>query len=916
LAPAPASSGRSIKYHRPRGVWGAWCEDPNAIVDLTSGDDFRPNLRATQVFLKEGAKLSARAVNCNPDARRDRGRYLDAFGRFWPAGFYYKTFIWPSWHRYEPRIRRMAGLGRVQRDWRDRGFPDRRNVACDVLVIGAGPAGLMAAAEAAARGRGVLLLDDRPEPGGSLLYDPVAIDGRDSSAWIADALAKIASAGGRVHSNTNAFGAYEDGRIYAVTSADPFTAPVLHRVDADEVVLATGAIERPLLFCRNDLPGIMSSAAAHYYLTRHGVAVGRRVLHATTHDDSYRMVHAYHAARLDIAVLDARHNSLAIADARARGIDVHTGRLVASAHGNGALRSVRLDDGKWLEADALLVSGGLEPTIQLLRQARGTTRWSDALQAFVLAGETGRIRAVGAANGTYAIERIIEESRTARVMSHAAPVDAGRTAHIRAAVEMRKARRRIWVDLQNDVTVADMVLAVQEGFGAAEHLKRYTTLGMATDQGKTSGLNGTATLASLTGRKETETGSTTARPPFQPVPLNALAGSQRGELFAPLRRLVLEPQHRHAGAMLGEYGGVLRPAHYPSAEESPVLAEARHARTAVGIFDASPLGKIEVIGPDAAAFLDFNFYGRMSTLEPGRIRYGLMLQESGIVYDDGVVTRLDRDRFVVSCSSAHVAGVAARLEEWRQDRFAARRLCIHDATEQWVTLCLTGPRSLMLARELDLGAELRDQVLPHMAFATGSFEGALTRIARVSFTGERSYEISVPAARAEALLDRILRRGEAFGAANIGIEAILLLRAEKGYIIVGKDTDGTTMPQDIGFAAARLKRRDEYVGSRALFTEIAGNPWRRRLVGLEPDGPEMLPAGAHAIVSKNGRPRSIGYVTSSYFSPSMGRPIALALLELAKEGEDGVTVRHLGRDRRARIVAPCFVDPEGARLNA
>ncbi|TMQ32704.1 MAG: sarcosine oxidase subunit alpha family protein, partial [Planctomycetota bacterium] len=482
-----------------------------------------------------------------------------------------------------------------------------------------------------------------------------------------------------------------------------------------------------------------------------------------------------------------------------------------------------------------------------------------------------------------------------------------------------KAKGRVWIDYQSDVTAKDVELAARENFVSVDHLKRYTTLGMATDQGKTSNLNGLALLADVTGRAIPEVGTTTYRPPFTPVPFASLAGTRRGSMHAPVRRLPLEANHRASGGVFQEYGGWLRPAYYGSREaRAAIQEEARRARQSVALFDGSTLGKIEVIGPRAAEFVDFIYYNTMSTLKPGHCRYGFMLSENGVVFDDGVLVRLDQHRFIVSCSSSHVAAVHARLEEWRQDRFGRDAVYSHNATAQYATLTVSGPNARGLMEALDLGATLDDASLPHMGVAAGRFAGDEVRITRVSFTGDRSYEISIRADRAEALWERMRQEGRAFDAVALGLESLMILRAEKGYIVIGKDTDGNVMPHDLGVAGPRTKRTGEFVGRRSLFTEAANRTDRNQLVGLTVrDGEAPLATGAHGVEKSGSRFRSIGFVTSSYQSPTLGRPVALALIErgAARHGET-IDVQHLGVVRQATIVAPCAFDPEGRRLHA
>ena len=459
---------------------------------------------------------------------------------------------------------------------------------------------------------------------------------------------------------------------------------------------------------------------------------------------------------------------------------------------------------------------------------------------------------------------------------------------------------RRWIDFQNDVTLKDVALAAREGYVSVEHLKRYTTLGMATDQGKTANVNGLAAMAALTGRTIDETGTTTYRPPFVPVPMGVIAGRRRGALINPLRRLPLEAEHRAEGAQMREYGGWLRPAWYgPDDPELAIQREAARARDTVALFDGSSLGKIEVIGPDAASLADFHSYNRLSTLKPGKIRYGFLLQESGIVFDDGVTLRLAEDRFLVSCSSGHTDAVRMRLELWRQDRFDARRVVIHDTTAQWATLTVTGPRSRDLVEACGIEVALDDQSLPHMAFATAKFDGAPLRIARVSFTGDRSYELSVPARRAGALRARLADKLHAFGGGLMGLEALMILRAEKGFIVVGKDTDGTTMPHDLGIAGPRDSRTDEYIGKRSLFMPIANDKGRKQFVGLSvAAGEAPLPTGAHVATGVGARAAVAGLRDVELHEPDP-RPPGRARPRRRRGQADGRGGRRLSSRRRA-----------------
>jgi sarcosine oxidase subunit alpha len=905
--------GRSFKYHRPRGIFGAWTEEPNAVVDVMLDGRTTPNLRATTEALADG--MAVRSVNAQPTAADDRNGFLDRFSRFIPAGFYYKTFLWPDWHLFEPRIRAMAGLGRLDPDHEPPADVPHVTAACDLLVIGAGPAGLAAALAAKRAGQDVMLVDDHALPGGSLLHRAAEIDGLPGAAWADAVTAELRATGRRVLLDATTFGIY-DHNLVCVWQRRAGRPDALWRIRARHIVTATGAIERPLVFPDNDRPGVMSAEAALVYLVRHDVLVGERIVLATNNDKAYAAAAALACAGANVVVADLRKDAVPAPDR----VEIRRGVSIEGVHGSKGVEAVTVG-GSRVEADCLLVSGGFTPSVHLFCQARGKLRFDETLAAFVPGDPVAGLTVAGAANGAFALSKALAEGFAAAGAAGEAPraSSADGTYTVVAAWPKPDAGGRQWIDFQNDVTVKDVELAARENFRSVEHLKRYTTLGMATDQGKTSNMNGLAAMAAITGRGIGETGTTTYRPPFVPVPFTVVAGRRRGELLNPVGRLALESEHRAAGAVFREYGGWLRPAWYGNADGfAQVQREAKAARETVALLDGSPLGKIEVFGPDAGALVDYNSYNTLSTLKPGRIRYGFMLTESGVVYDDGVVSKLSDEHYIVSCSSGHVPGVVMRLEEWRQDRFDPARVVVHNSTPQWATLTATGPRSRELVAALELGADLSDDALAHMAFCDAAFEGGPARIARVSFTGDRCYEISVPSSNAASLWRSMRRIARHLDGITMGSEALLLLRAEKGYVIAGKDSDGTTMPHDLGVTTPRDKRQGEFVGKRSLFTENACRPDRPQFVGLAvAEGEAMLPTGAHGVETEGGRRRSIGFVTSSYVSPNLGRPIALGLIErgLERMGET-IDLVHLGKPLRATIVSPVAYDPEGGRLNA
>ncbi|MEM7521006.1 MAG: 2Fe-2S iron-sulfur cluster-binding protein [Pseudomonadota bacterium] len=885
--------GRSFKYHRPRGLWGAWVDDPNAIMDVKLNGAALPNCPAAVTYLEEG--MTARAVNAWPSAARDIKGGLDLFHRFLGAGFYYKTFMWPNWHLFEPSIRAMAGLGHVSPDALERYVSHQSHDHCDTLVVGGGAAGLAAARAAAEAGQNVFLVDDQRALGGGV-YQNDNIDGLPPAGWVADQVAAIRDAGGQIMTQTTAYGVYDHGLVSLAKNGSFGAAPGLIRMRAARVILATGALDRPITFAGNDRPGVMSLLAAAALLARYGVLVGQRLAVAANHSAAAPIIAALRAAGADVTAFDP-----AAAPLRAFG-----GRQVTGLEQSGKRRVF----------DAVLTSGGLTPLMHLWRHAGGKLDWDETRQAFLPSAAPAGMTAVGAANGTFELIASLEEARA--VGQNKEPDRPQTSFQLSPLWPAPGGKGRQWIDFQHDVTLKDVEVAARENYASVEHLKRYTTLGMASDQGKTSNMAGLAAMAALQGRAIPEVGTTTFRPPFVPVPLELYHGHHRGQLWHPVKRLPLEPTHRALGAAMGEYGGWLRPGWYgPGAAAPRVAAEVAMARKTVGVFDGSPLGKIEVMGPDAEAFLNFVYYNTIRTLKPGNIRYGFMLTEGGIVYDDGVLARLDTDHFIVSCSSSHVDGVRAHLEAWRQDGNDPDRIFIHDATHHWATVTVTGPRARDVLATLDLDIPLSAGAFPHMSYRETDWRGTPLRLSRVSFSGDISFELSIRARAVEALWQALHEAAVQLGGGVIGLEAMSVMRAEKGYIIIGKDTDGETMPHDLGFSVPRRKKTAAFIGDRSLHSPKANQEGRKELVGLTvPIGAPLLPVGAH-IISTGEHPTSQGYVTSSYDSPTLDRPIALALVAggQARMGET-VEISHLGNKVSAVIAPPCAFDPKGERLHA
>lgn len=942
LASGLRTIGRSFKYHRPRGLLAAGVEESNALVQLGEGARSTPNMRATEVALYEG--LVARPVNCWPNARFDLGAINGLFARFLPAGFYYKTFMWPDWHLYEGVIRRAAGLGKVA----EAADPDRyesRFAHCDILVVGAGPAGLAAAREAARSGARVMLVEQDRKVGGALLFDKTIVDGLPGGVWAEQvAAAEIRShADARILTRTAAVGFHDHNSLTLIEqlgnearcAADPRVARYrTWMVRAKQVVLATGSIERPLVFSGNDRPGVMLASAGRQYARRFAVLPGRRAVVFTNNDDAYKTAFALHELGGEVAaVVDLR--AAVSADLASRleekGIPLFAGSAVIDTRGRQGISAARVRSGtgdRWVRCDTLLMSGGHNPTVHLFSQSGGQTRFDEATASYVPGRSVQAERSVGAARGSFGLNAALAEGfeagRDAAAMlgfaataqkPPAAPEER-REAPLLAVWHVPGGSGKAFVDFQNDVGAGDIALSARENFQSVEHLKRYTTLGMAADQGKTSNVNALAIMASLTGRSIEETGHTRYRFPFVPMALGALAGRNRGDVFRPLRRLPAHGWHEEAGAVFEDFGGWARPAYYPRPSESRRLAEYRETmavRNGVGLFDGSPLGKIEVKGPDAARFLDLIYANSMSSLKAGKVRYGLMLSEQGVVIDDGVATRLADDHFLVGTSSGGAERMAAWMEEWLQCEWLDFDVLVAPVTTAWGVVTVTGPRAKALLEAA--GTDIALEGLTHMSFATGSLAGVTARVFRVSYTGEASFEVNVPARSTEAVWRRLMKAGAAFGVTPIGVDAWDVLRTEKGYLHIGADTDGTTTALDVGWAHI-MKKQNDFVGKRSLLRPADQDADRLNFVGFEvAAGIARPPIGSHAVRLGPHGPESEGYVTSSADSPTLGRPVALGMLKngRARMGET-LRFRCDGGEFEATVVDPAFYDKEGERL--
>ena len=953
--------GRSFKYHRPRGIFSIGSDEPNALLQSGSGPGTEPNTRATQIELYEG--LIAASQNHWPSLRWD---LLAVNGRIAPllaAGFYYKTFMWPAsfWRGYEYFIRRAAGLGRAP-SAPDPDQYEQRFAHCDVLVVGAGPAGLAAAETAAQAGADVMLVDEHCRAGGWLCREQAQVGGISGVEWSARSYARLSARDNvRVLLRSTAFGYYDHNLIALVERLSDHVSPVqrassrqprqrLWRVRARQVILATGAQEQPLVFGNNDLPGIMLAGAARGYVNEYGVRPGDVAVVVTNNDSAYRSAMDLHDAGVIVnAVVDQR--PAAAAELRAA-LDVRRirhlpGAGVMQAQGTRMLEAVEIAGiraGQWqttveekLRCDVLCVSGGWSPALHLHAQSGGKNRHDGTLGAFVPDQPKQQSRCAGAVNGTWDLAACLGEGIQA---GSDAAADCGVSADAPLAapdarlpgtdvsmlsVAPPPTRRKCFVDLQNDVTVDDVQLAHREGYRSVEHLKRYTTLGMGTDQGKTSNLGGLALLAAERRETISAVGSTTYRPPYSPVTLGTLAGEARDARLAPVRRTPMHTLHEKAGAAFDHNGLWLRPARFPRRGEKPADTMAReyHAvRNGIGLADISTLGKFEIRGPDCLEFLQRAYVNAFTMETPGRVRYGVLLREDGMVLDDGTVACLGPGRWLLTCSTSHAAEVREHLEYLLDVLWPELRVHLVTVTEQWAAVAVAGPRARSWLQRLvttDTGAAFTQ--LPHLHCTAGTVTGLPAQLLRVSYSGEYACEIYVRAGAGADLWARLLAEGAGEVITPYGLDTMDVLRIEKGYIAAGAEADGRTTPVDLGLGKLMKKDR-RFVGWKGLQRPTLERENRLQLVGLlSADAKRPLREGAQIVstAEATGFGAIIGHVTSAAYSPGLGRHIALALLQRGhvRHGETVHVADPLrdGRKRRAATVTdPIFIDPAGARL--
>jgi sarcosine oxidase, subunit alpha len=935
--------GRSFKLHRPRGVLAAGADEPNAIIQLEPNSELsEPDLKATQVELYDG--LNASSVNRWPNLKFDVGAALGVFKPFLPAGFYYKTFMWPNWHTFEPAIRKAAGLG-VAPTTSDPDKYDSTHIKADVLIVGAGPAGLAAAYALCASGISVVLADENEQVGLSFKWAGANADGHRSLEW-ADRVASELDASKKIRilRRTTATGYYDHNTVTLVEKVSEhiptharsgLPKQRLWMVRAKHVIIAAGSHERPIVFQNNDRPGIMLANAAATYSFYYGVKLARTAVGFVNNDRAYQALFTANDSGTTVShVIDSRTNVNAslVDGCQRRGISLLKGATVTNAIGRSRISRVQVrgTDGRTnsIRCDLLLVSGGWSPAVHLYSQAQGKIRYDDRYAMFRPAQSPTDLHCIviGGANGTFGFKASLEEARAAalrvanalgvRIATANLDPISGDFVDAEYAIEplwkVKGSKAPGWVDFQNDVTEADVRLAAKENFISVEHLKRYTTMGMASDQGKSSNVNALALLGAETGRAPGQVGTTKFRPPYSPVTMGTFAGHARGDLFRPRRYLPAHKRHLAYRAHLIEYGAWMRPAFYRVGEETEQEAwyrEVIHVRSKVGVFDGSPLGKIEVKGPDASRLLNAVFANELGNLGIGKCRYSVILNEGGGILDDGVISRIAEDHFLVGASSAGTQHVLEALEYWRESG-DGYRVAIMQASSEWATFAVTGPDSRKLMQALPFDVDLSKESFPHMSFKQGTLGGVPCRIARVSFSGEVTFELSVPAHFAEDVFEAIVQAG----AMPFGVEALMIMRTEKGFIHVGADTEPATTLADVGMGSFGAKKTSPFVGQRAAQRSALTSSSRMQLVGIQTINPaERLRAGGHLVTGRGSG--SEGFLSSCVWSPVLKRHIALALVKSGstRHNQD-IKVYDDGKYIDSRIVAPCFVDPEGVRL--
>jgi len=951
--------GRSFKYHRPRGFIGAGVDEPNAKVQLYTGAKTEPNATATEIELVEG--LVAKSQNCFPSVSFDFGAINNFLYKFFPAGFYYKTFMWPKnfWHKiYEPIIRKAAGLGVAPL----KPDPDRyehKFEYCDVLVIGSGPSGLASALAAAKNGARVILAEDKPRFGGSLLTDEVTIGNKKGKDWADEAIEELKSMPNVIVKNrSQVFGYYDHNMMVMLERIkDHIESPSKYTprqkmwyIRSKEVVASTGSIERPLVFGNNDRPGIMLASAAKEYLRVYGVLVGKKPIIFTNNDSAYDTAIDFKKNGINPVVIDVRENSESsvIKEAKNLKIDIRFSHAIANTKGYLRVSSAtigKLNKNKSnyenlenISCDCICVSGNWTPTVHLVSQSGNKLKFDEAINAFIPNLSCQNESTVGAANGSFTLKKSLEEGFkkgfeisnkiTKKNMKSTIPISNERSNNNHhnkfwcMPLPKNKNYKRC-VDFQNDVYVSDIELAIREGFRSIEHVKRYTTLGMATDQGKTSNLNGLQLVSNIEKKIIPEVGHTTFRPPYSPVTIGAVVGREVGKHYRPTRKSPLHLWHEKNNAVFVDAGLWLRPRYYKQGKETLQEAakrEASNVRNNVGICDVTSLGKIDIKGSDAAEFLNRVYTNAWMKLPIGKARYGVMLREDGIVFDDGTTTRISENHYHMTTTTAQAVNVLAHLEYYLQAVWPELDVNVVSTTEQWTGAALAGPNSRNLLGKLFPNTDVSNEALPFMGFIEADLFGVPARIFRISFSGELAYEINVESGYGVFMWEKIMELGKEMDIEPYGTEALSTLRIEMGHV-AGSEIDGRTIPSDLSLDGMVSKKKD-FIGKRSLSRTAFMEDGREKIVGLVPlDKKTMIPEGSHLVVDGNAslpNPK-LGHVSASCWSVEYNNPFSLAIIKDGKKkiGKKLYALSPLkNKSIPVEIVSSHYVDPKGERVRS
>ena len=953
--------GRSFKYHRPRGIMTCGSEEPNAIVQVGNDPSFtEPNVRATEIEIYEG--LEASSQNCWPSVKFDVGSINNFLSPLLPAGFYYKTFMWPSklWMFYEYFIRKSAGLGKSPSK-PDKDLYDHKYLHCDVIVVGGGISGIIAAKISAKKNLDTILIDDKPNLGGSTIYqdnDNFKINGQNSKNWLRkeiDSLKNLKNLTIKTRTSLAAYHSYNyllaRENLTDHLNLNERSGKIrqrLWKIRAKKVIIATGSIERPLIFNNNDRPGIMLSSSIKKYIDYFGVKCGDKISLFTNNDSAYETAVSLSKSGTTVnSIIDIREKSesIIVNQAKNLGIKIYWKHSIVNTQGYKKINSIDImklsDDGTSVtgnkikeNCDCLGISGGWTPMVHLFTQSGGKLKFNEIDNIFIPDKGSPDQISIGSCNGDFELDDVLKNSNNLTKNFIASESSEFDNLNVDCSKEINK--KNIWLlpsevsigktkpflDFQNDSTAKDVKLALREGFKSIEHVKRYTTTGMGTDQGKLSNMHALGIIAETAGVKMGELGTTTFRPPYTPLTFGALVGRNVGEFFDIKRKTSIHDWHVKNNAEFENVGQWKRPWYYPKKSESmyeAVQRESKAARESAGILDASTLGKIDIQGTDASEFLNRVYTNAWSKLDVGRCRYGLMLNEDGMVYDDGVTSRLGNNHYIMTTTTGGAANVLSKLEDYLQTEWPELDVYLTSVTDHYSTISVCGPNSKKIVSKVIPDLDFADKEFPHMSFKNSSIDTIRCRVMRISFTGEHSYEINIESSYGKSVWEKCIEAGKEFNITPYGTEAMHLLRAEKGFIIAGQDTDGTMTPVDLQMDWIISKKKYDFIGKRSLYRSDTVRDDRKQLVGLLTENPkEVLEEGAQIVADTNKKPvEMIGHVTSSYFSPNLNKSIALAVVKSGKKLKgQKLYVPMKNKTINVTITDTIFLDKENKRLNA